>query len=257
MGGMLVHRTHLHHLGIHRTPLRTGTAGARRPQGDRPRLCRGAGSSGVIASLLLAVLPAPRSTAQAPARGGAGRRGTTLGADPASRADQARLSHRRAALLLPERVGRRRGLLGGALPEGRRPDQGASRGLATLTVEWVPVEADDRFSGLQQGKVDLLCGADTETLARRASVDFSIPIFPGGIGALLRADAARGSRRSSRDRPHQRPNWRAHGGPAAARPSASSWWRAPPPRPGWPAGTGVPAHREDHAGGDVRRRRSR
>lgn len=38
--------------------------------------------------------------------------------------------------------------------------------------------------------IDLLCGADNITLARRADVAFSIPIFPGGIGALLRADAS-------------------------------------------------------------------
>jgi len=37
--------------------------------------------------------------------------------------------------------------------------------------------------------VDLLCGAETETLARRKEVSFSLPIFPSGIGALLAADA--------------------------------------------------------------------
>jgi ABC-type amino acid transport substrate-binding protein len=40
----------------------------------------------------------------------------------------------------------------------------ADLGLANLSVEWVPVTIDDRFSAVQQGKVDLLCGADTETL---------------------------------------------------------------------------------------------
>ena len=66
----------------------------------------------------------------------------------------------------------------------------ADLGLSTLTVSWVPVTLEGRFQDVQQGKVDLLCGADTETLARRKDVSFSIAIFPGGIGALLRADSS-------------------------------------------------------------------
>jgi putrescine:ornithine antiporter len=66
----------------------------------------------------------------------------------------------------------------------------AERGHGTLTVQWVPVEAADRFAAVAQGRVDVLCGADTETLARRAEASFSIPIFPGGIGALIRSDAS-------------------------------------------------------------------
>jgi polar amino acid transport system substrate-binding protein len=62
-------------------------------------------------------------------------------------------------------------------------------GLANFSVEWVPVTIDDRFSAVQQGKVDLLCGAETETLSRRKEVSFSLPIYPSGIGALLAADA--------------------------------------------------------------------
>ncbi len=89
----------------------------------------------------------------------------------------------------------------------------ADLGLANLSVEWVPVTIDDRFSAVQQGKVDLLCGAETETLSRRKEVSFSLPIFPSGIGALLAANAPpelelileRGS-------PPSRPIWR--GSPA-------------------------------------------
>lgn len=65
----------------------------------------------------------------------------------------------------------------------------AELGLAQMTVEWVPVTLETRFQAVQQGQVDLLCGSDTETLARRKDVAFSIPIFPGGIGALVRTDA--------------------------------------------------------------------
>jgi polar amino acid transport system substrate-binding protein len=61
--------------------------------------------------------------------------------------------------------------------------------LSALAVEWVPVTPDSRFSDLRDGRVDLLCGADTATLSRRQDVSFSLPIFPGGIGALVRSDA--------------------------------------------------------------------
>jgi polar amino acid transport system substrate-binding protein/glutamate/aspartate transport system substrate-binding protein len=61
-------------------------------------------------------------------------------------------------------------------------------GLAELAVEYVPVGTSDRFSALQEGKIDLLCGATTATLERRALIDFSIPTFIDGAGVLLRAD---------------------------------------------------------------------
>src|SRR5262245_52902593 len=62
--------------------------------------------------------------------------------------------------------------------------------LPGLMVRWVPVEGADRFRALQEGRIDLLCGADTATLGRRADVAFSIPIFPGGIAALVRSDTS-------------------------------------------------------------------
>jgi ABC-type amino acid transport substrate-binding protein len=64
----------------------------------------------------------------------------------------------------------------------------AELGLPDVQVEYVEIGITDRFDALQQGRIDLLCGAATATLERRRQVSFSIPIFPGGIGALLRAD---------------------------------------------------------------------
>jgi ABC-type amino acid transport substrate-binding protein len=61
--------------------------------------------------------------------------------------------------------------------------------LPALSVEWVPVTAPDRFSAVREGAIDMLCGADTVTLDRRTQVAFSTPIFPGGIGAMMRSDA--------------------------------------------------------------------
>jgi polar amino acid transport system substrate-binding protein len=62
-------------------------------------------------------------------------------------------------------------------------------GLSELTVEWVPLTVDDRFAAIEQGSADLVCGADAITLERRGAVSFSIPIYPNGIAAMLRADA--------------------------------------------------------------------
>jgi putrescine:ornithine antiporter len=69
---------------------------------------------------------------------------------------------------------------------------------------------DTRFSDVQQGKIDVLCGADTETLARRQDVSFSISIFPGGIGALLRSDSSYRLREVlTKGQAASRPFWRA------------------------------------------------
>ena len=86
----------------------------------------------------------------------------------------------------------------------------AELGLSALAVEWIPVTLDDRFRGIQQGKVDLLCGAASVSLSRMKEVSFSIPIFPGGIGAILRADASPALRDVLSRKPPSGPFWRAH-----------------------------------------------
>jgi len=85
-------------------------------------------------------------------------------------------------------------------------------GLATLAVEWLPVTLTDRFKDVQKGKVDMLCGADSVTLTRMREVAFSLPIFPGGIGAVLRADAPIALREILAERPPSHRVWR--GSPA-------------------------------------------
>jgi putrescine:ornithine antiporter len=82
-------------------------------------------------------------------------------------------------------------------------------GLSTLTVEWVPVTVDDQFQAVKENKIDLLCGA-AETLTNRKDVDFSIPIFPGGIGAVLRATAPIGLKEVLSGRPPSGPLWRGY-----------------------------------------------
>jgi polar amino acid transport system substrate-binding protein len=86
----------------------------------------------------------------------------------------------------------------------------AQLGLSGLVIEEVSVTGDDRFDEINNGEIDLLCGAATETIARRKLVSFSIPIFSSGIGALTRADAPQKFRALlAGDEPKFRPRWRA------------------------------------------------
>jgi polar amino acid transport system substrate-binding protein/glutamate/aspartate transport system substrate-binding protein len=55
-------------------------------------------------------------------------------------------------------------------------------------VRYLPVATEDRFEELQDGRVDLMCGATTMTLSRRSLVDFSLPTFATGATLLYRKD---------------------------------------------------------------------
>jgi polar amino acid transport system substrate-binding protein/glutamate/aspartate transport system substrate-binding protein len=58
--------------------------------------------------------------------------------------------------------------------------------LDNLEATFVPVTADDRFDKVVSGEIDLLCGAATITLTRRAQVDFSDPVYVDGTAILVR-----------------------------------------------------------------------
>jgi polar amino acid transport system substrate-binding protein len=64
-------------------------------------------------------------------------------------------------------------------------------GLSALPIEWVKVLSDDRFEAIASGKIDLLCGAASDTLERRKHVSFSLPIFLTGVSKLVRPAAAK------------------------------------------------------------------
>jgi putrescine:ornithine antiporter len=80
--------------------------------------------------------------------------------------------------------------------------------LARLTVKWVDVTPDDRLHAIQEHRIDLLCG-DADTLASRQGMSFSIPVYPGGIGALLRSDASPGLKEVLSGEGPSHPTWRA------------------------------------------------
>lgn len=57
-----------------------------------------------------------------------------------------------------------------------------------LKLEFVPVTTENRLDMIKQGKIDLLCDSLTETLDRRAVVDFSITTFVDGTSFAIRND---------------------------------------------------------------------
>jgi ABC-type amino acid transport substrate-binding protein len=83
--------------------------------------------------------------------------------------------------------------------------------LPQLKTEYVEVSSgEERFDAVAQGKVDLLCAGGAPTAARRKVVSFSIPVFLGGVAALMRADAPEELQAALEGRPEPyKPRWRA------------------------------------------------
>lgn len=139
----------------------------------RGRGARGRRAGGLLAAALLAGFSAPVGAVadaldDAAARG-ALRLGYRLDAPPFSYADDA---------------GRPAGLAVALCAEAA-PGIAAAAGGA-LAVEWTPVTAATRFDALTEGRIDLLCGPTTQTLARRERLDFSIPYYVDGAGIVFR-----------------------------------------------------------------------
>jgi ABC-type amino acid transport substrate-binding protein len=55
-----------------------------------------------------------------------------------------------------------------------------------ISAKYIAVKAKDRFEALSQKKIDILCGAASETISRRKIVDFTKPIFVTGGSYLVR-----------------------------------------------------------------------
>jgi putrescine:ornithine antiporter len=143
--------------------------------------------------------------------GGTGREtgGHHPGAGQGERESQAGISRRRTPLLVQGRLGEPRGIFGGPLPAVGEAVKGKA-GVADLKVEWVPVSVDNQLQTVQQHQVDILCAAATVTLSRREQVDFSLPIFPGGVGVVVRTDAPKRLRNIlTGDSTQYTPTWRA------------------------------------------------
>jgi polar amino acid transport system substrate-binding protein len=58
-------------------------------------------------------------------------------------------------------------------------------GLPNLLSEFAPVALDLRMFAIDKARVDLLCSPTSVTLAKRKEVSFSIPVFAGGVRAVM------------------------------------------------------------------------
>ena len=65
-------------------------------------------------------------------------------------------------------------------------------GLETLKLDYVALNAENRFEAVKDGKVDILCDPATITLSRREIVDFSLMTFIDGASVLFRAGGPQG-----------------------------------------------------------------
>jgi putrescine:ornithine antiporter len=75
-------------------------------------------------------------------------------------------------------------------------------------IAWVVVTPESRVAALRDGKINVLC-SEPDRLSARKDMAFSIPIFQGGVGALLRKDAPAGLTQALSERPGPTgPLWR-------------------------------------------------
>ena len=58
-----------------------------------------------------------------------------------------------------------------------------------LTIEWVPVNSQNRFDSIAAGVADIECGASSVSFARMARVDFSSFIFMENTGLMVRINS--------------------------------------------------------------------
>jgi polar amino acid transport system substrate-binding protein len=85
---------------------------------------------------------------------------------------------------------------------------GLSSGAEKIAVEWVPVTIDSAAGAISSGQADVLCTPSNATLARRKNASFSLPVFPGGVRAVVRDDITPQVREALENNPRTRPVWR-------------------------------------------------
>lgn len=86
----------------------------------------------------------------------------------------------------------------------------AELAMPDLAVTWVEEMFDAHVDDLRGGRVDVSCAAGVASLTDRASVAFSMPVFPGSVSAVLRRDASSRLREILEEGPPRfRPFWRA------------------------------------------------
>ncbi|HHC7402037.1 TPA: transporter substrate-binding domain-containing protein [Vibrio parahaemolyticus] len=85
-----------------------------------------------------------------------------------------------------------------------------SMGVNNSNVKFVPVTLESGLQKISTNKFDMLCSAVTPTAERRQLASFSLPVFQGGVSAVLHKDAPHDLKRVLEGKPaHEGPKWRA------------------------------------------------
>jgi len=81
-------------------------------------------------------------------------------------------------------------------------------GLQQLAVDWIEVRPDNVLETMTGGNADVLCTPSNATLERRKRLSYSLPVFAGGVRAVVRNDAPMTLRDALEAQPSQRNVWR-------------------------------------------------
>ncbi|EJI1399579.1 transporter substrate-binding domain-containing protein [Vibrio parahaemolyticus] len=85
-----------------------------------------------------------------------------------------------------------------------------SMGVNNSNVKFVPVTLESGLQKISTNEFDMLCSAVTPTAERRQLASFSLPVFQGGVSAVLHKDAPHDLKRVLEGKPaHEGPKWRA------------------------------------------------
>ncbi|EGQ8220510.1 transporter substrate-binding domain-containing protein [Vibrio parahaemolyticus] len=85
-----------------------------------------------------------------------------------------------------------------------------SMGVNNSNVKFVPVTLESGLQKISTSDIDMLCSAVTPTAERRQLASFSLPVFQGGVSAVLHKDAPHDLKRVLEGKPaHEGPKWRA------------------------------------------------
>ncbi|EIQ1510534.1 transporter substrate-binding domain-containing protein [Vibrio parahaemolyticus] len=85
-----------------------------------------------------------------------------------------------------------------------------SMGVNNSNVKFVPVTLESGLEKISTSDIDMLCSAVTPTAERRQLASFSLPVFQGGVSAVLHRDAPHDLKRVLEGKPaHEGPKWRA------------------------------------------------
>ncbi|EGR1589290.1 transporter substrate-binding domain-containing protein [Vibrio parahaemolyticus] len=85
-----------------------------------------------------------------------------------------------------------------------------SMGVNNSNVKFVPVTLELGLEKISTNEFDMLCSAVTPTAERRQLASFSLPVFQGGVSAVLHRDAPHDLKRVLEGKPaHEGPKWRA------------------------------------------------